>query len=285
MIFQDPMTALNPYLRIGVQLIEVLELRRDLRGKAAREAAIAMLTKVGIPDAARRIDDYPHQLSGGMRQRVLIAMALLSEPRLLIADEPTTALDVTIQAQILELIRERKEEMDLGVILITHDLGVIAEMADRVLVMYGGRIVEEGPVDAIFHEPRHPYTIGLARSISRLDAPRDEPLYSIPGTPPSPAALPQGCPFHLRCAHKQPICEERYPEARIIRAPEYVDEFGVSRPSFEPISRRSWDVDIRASRTSFERPSRTSFAGPGPRGHVVHCHVDLAADEAKGDES
>ncbi|KYF64766.1 peptide ABC transporter ATP-binding protein, partial [Sorangium cellulosum] len=161
MIFQDPMTSLNPYLRVSEQLIEVLELHRGMGRAEARRRSVEMLQAVGIPAAASRIDDYPHQLSGGMRQRVMIAMALLCDPDLLIADEPTTALDVTIQAQILDLIRERKEALGAAVLLITHDLGVVAKMADRVAVMYAGRIVEEGPVGAIFHAPRHPYTIGL----------------------------------------------------------------------------------------------------------------------------
>jgi oligopeptide/dipeptide ABC transporter ATP-binding protein len=204
MIFQDPMTSLNPYLRVSEQLVEVLEIHKKMRRAEARKRCVEMLEAVGIPAAASRIDDYPHQLSGGMRQRVMIAMALLCDPDLLIADEPTTALDVTVQAQILELIAERKEALGLGVILITHDLGVIAKMADRVLVMYAGKIVEEGLVDSIFENPRHPYTIGLARSIPRIDDPRGGELAPIPGMPPSLARLPPGCPFHPRCAHADP---------------------------------------------------------------------------------
>ncbi len=216
MIFQDPMTSLNPYLRVSEQLIEVLEIHKGMKRKEARQKCVEMLEAVGIPAPASRIDDYPHQLSGGMRQRVMIAMALLCDPDLLIADEPTTALDVTVQAQILELIQDRKEALGLGVILITHDLGVIAKMADRVAVMYAGRIVEEGPVDTIFGDPRHPYTIGLRRSIPRIDDPRGGELVPIPGMPPSLARLPPGCPFHPRCAHAIPVCKERYPEARTI---------------------------------------------------------------------
>jgi oligopeptide/dipeptide ABC transporter ATP-binding protein len=216
MIFQDPMTSLNPYLRVNEQLIEVLMLHKRMGRAEAREKSVEMLTAVGIPAAASRIDDYPHQLSGGMRQRVMIAMALLCEPDLLIADEPTTALDVTVQAQILELVRDRKEAMGLGVLLITHDLGVLAKMADRVAVMYAGRIVEQGPVDEIFADPRHPYTLGLSRSIPRLDADRNEKLMPIPGMPPSLARLPPGCPFHPRCAHAIAACKEVYPEVRTI---------------------------------------------------------------------
>ncbi|WP_437321079.1 ABC transporter ATP-binding protein [Sorangium sp. So ce385] len=216
MIFQDPMTSLNPYLRVSEQLIEVLELHRGLGRAEARRRSVEMLQAVGIPAAASRIDDYPHQLSGGMRQRVMIAMALLCDPDLLIADEPTTALDVTIQAQILDLIRERKEALGAAVLLITHDLGVVAKMADRVAVMYAGRIVEEGPVGAIFHAPRHPYTIGLSRSIPRIEGPRGADLVPIPGMPPSLARLPPGCPFHPRCAHAVAACREEAPLSRVV---------------------------------------------------------------------
>ncbi len=215
MIFQDPMTSLNPYLRISEQLCEVLELHRGMERPEARERGIEMLRSVGIPDPSRRFDDYPHQLSGGMRQRVMIAMALLCEPELLIADEPTTALDVTIQAQILELIGERKDTDGVGVILITHDLGVVARLADRVAVMYAGRIVEQGPAEDIFRRPQHPYTVGLARSIPRLDDDEHKRLSPIRGAPPSLAKLPSGCPFRPRCPNAMDACLT-YPDVRVV---------------------------------------------------------------------
>ncbi|HEY4116720.1 MAG TPA: ABC transporter ATP-binding protein, partial [Byssovorax sp.] len=214
MIFQDPMTSLNPYLRVGVQLGEVLEVHAGASRAEARAKSIDMMRKVGIPAPETRVDDYPHQMSGGMRQRVMIAMALLGDPALLIADEPTTALDVTIQAQILDLIVDMKRELGLAVVLITHDLGVVAKVCDRVAVMYAGRVVEEGPVDDIFARPAHPYTIGLTRSIPRLDEAATESLVAIPGAPPSLAHVPRGCPFHPRCAHAIERCLAEAPLPR-----------------------------------------------------------------------
>jgi oligopeptide/dipeptide ABC transporter ATP-binding protein len=213
MIFQDPMTSLNPYLTIERQLTEVLELHRGQSRRQARAGALQMLVRVGIPDPERRLCAFPHELSGGMRQRVMIAMALLCEPQLLIADEPTTALDVTIQAQILTLIKKLQAELGTSVILITHDLGVVAGMADRVAVMYAGRIVETGPVEQIFAHPRHPYTRGLLRSVPRLDGAPDEALAPIAGLPPDLSALPPGCPFRPRCDRAQERCAREYPPA------------------------------------------------------------------------
>jgi oligopeptide transport system ATP-binding protein len=215
MIFQDPMTSLNPVLTIGRQITESLELHMKLTPKEARNRAVELLQMVGIPGAARRLDDYPHQFSGGMRQRVMIAMALSCNPELLIADEPTTALDVTIQAQILELIQRLQHELGTAVIIITHDLGVVAGMADRVIVMYAGRVVEEGPTEEIFARPRMPYTIGLLRSIPRLDEAEGRILTPIRGLPPDLINLPQICPFSPRCDYFIPgACDQQVPPLR-----------------------------------------------------------------------
>ena len=211
MIFQDPMTSLNPVFTVGEQIAEALRLHRHLSRKAAREAAIQAMREVSIPDPARRVADFPHQLSGGMRQRVMIAMALACDPQLLIADEPTTALDVTIQAQILELLDGLRKTRELAVLLITHDLGVVAEVADRVAVMYTGKIVEESPVDELFARPKHPYTEGLLRSVPKLtaaDVIKKERLATIEGTVPSPTNLPPGCHFAPRCPYRLPRCTE-----------------------------------------------------------------------------
>jgi oligopeptide/dipeptide ABC transporter ATP-binding protein len=219
MIFQDPMTSFNPVYRLGRQIAEAMQAHGDVSKSQARERAIELFDAVGIPDAERRVDDYPHEFSGGMRQRAMIAMALALEPELLIADEPTTALDVTIQAQILRLIEQLNRERNLATILITHDLGVVAEVADRVLVMYAGRVVEQGTLDDIFYDPQHPYTWGLLGSLTRLDQPRPERLPQIKGAPPSLLELPQGCPFRPRCPHEFAKCvelpglEARRPEA------------------------------------------------------------------------
>ena len=211
MIFQDPMTSLNPVFTVGEQIAEALRLHRNLSKKQARNAAIAAMEEVAIPSPERRVMDYPHQLSGGMRQRVMIAMALACDPELLIADEPTTALDVTIQAQILELLNELRVSRKLSVLLITHDLGVVAETADRVCVMYTGKIVEESPVKEIFADPKHPYTKGLLNSVPKLTSDFDQRairLSTIEGVVPNPTELPAGCHFEPRCKYRKDACSK-----------------------------------------------------------------------------
>ena len=210
MIFQDPMTSLNPFLKIGRQLTEVLEVHEGLSRRASRRRAIEILERVGMADASRRLDHYPHQFSGGMRQRVMIAMALLCRPDILIADEPTTALDVTIQAQILSLLDELSHDLGASVVFITHDLGVVAGLADDLMVMYAGRIVEQGPTERIFEHPQHPYTQGLLRSVPRLDG--DHPLQAIEGKPPGSRHRPSGCLFHPRCQLAQESCAKVRPD-------------------------------------------------------------------------
>ncbi|MEZ5155804.1 MAG: ABC transporter ATP-binding protein [Solirubrobacterales bacterium] len=208
MIFQDPLSALHPFFKIGNQLVEAIQIHQDLDDAAARARAIELLDLVGIPDSERRMGEYPHEFSGGMRQRVMIAMALTNDPKLLIADEPTTALDVTTQAQILRLIERLRQELGMAVIMITHDLGVIAEVADRVMVMYAGEVVEAGTLDQIFYDPQHPYTWGLLGSLTRVDQPRLARLAQIAGQPPSLINPPSGCHFRNRCPHEFAKCTE-----------------------------------------------------------------------------
>ncbi len=211
MIFQDPMTSLNPFLKISKQLMEVTQLHLGHTKQQAYEHAIKMLKLVGIPDAETRVNEYPHQFSGGMRQRVMIAMALSCDPELLIADEPTTALDVTIQAQILELIKGLKERMGTSVILITHDLGVVAGMTDKIIVMYAGKVFEQAPTRELFATPANPYTKGLLRSVPDPAHEQGKELYQIPGLPPDVAHLPPGCPFQPRCERAEEICTREFP--------------------------------------------------------------------------
>ncbi len=227
MIFQDPMTSLNPVLTISRQIGEALELHLGMDKKQARTRTIELLELVGIPSAAERIDDYPHQFSGGMRQRVMIAMGLSCNPQLLIADEPTTALDVTIQAQIVDLVKRLRDEIGMAIIWITHDLGVVAGIADRVIVMYAGYIVEEAPVRDLYQDPRHPYTIGLLGSLPRLDADRPHELSSIEGLPPDLIDFPKGCPFYARCWYRLDKCQQAIPPLETVgighKAACYVD--------------------------------------------------------------
>ena len=211
MIFQDPMTSLNPYLTVERQLTEVLEFHQGMSRKAARAGALQALDAVKIPDAARRMGMYPHEFSGGMRQRVMIAMALLCQPDVLVADEPTTALDVTVQAQIIALLRDLQRDNGTAIVMITHDLGVVAGLCDQVIVLYGGRVMEQGTADAIFYQPTHPYTVGLLAAIPRLEL-ADTPLVAIPGAPPNMAHLPPGCPFSERCFLADAHCHDIRPQ-------------------------------------------------------------------------
>jgi peptide/nickel transport system ATP-binding protein len=245
MIFQDPLSSLHPYYSVGNQIIEAYRIHNDVSKQAARTHAIEMLDRVGIPQAATRVDDYPHQFSGGMRQRVMIAMALSCNPELLIADEPTTALDVTVQAQILDLISDLQDEFGSAVVIITHDLGVVAELADDVLVMYGGKVVEYGTAEDVFDRPQHPYTWGLLGSMPRLDQERTERLMPIKGTPPSLINVPSGCAFHPRCP---------YAELNGGRSTEEVPTLREAAPGHLvachlPVSerRRIWTADIKPS--------------------------------------
>jgi peptide/nickel transport system ATP-binding protein len=235
MIFQDPMTSLNPVYRVGWQIAEQIQAHEKLSNAAARKRSIELLGSVGIPQPERRADDYPHQFSGGMRQRAMIAMALSCNPDLLIADEPTTALDVTIQAQILALLRALQRDFDSAIIVITHDMGVVADLADRVCVMYAGRVVEDGPKRELFANAQHPYTWGLLGSIPRIDRPKPRRLTAIPGLPPSLLALPPGCSFAPRCPHVFAACAER-PALEERAAPGHLDRCFL--PVSEKVARR-----------------------------------------------
>jgi oligopeptide/dipeptide ABC transporter ATP-binding protein len=234
MIFQDPMTSLNPVLTIGRQLREPLETHLGLNKKDALSRAAELLDSVGIPNARARLGDYPHQFSGGMRQRAMIAMALACEPKLLIADEPTTALDVTIQAQILDLLRGLVEERDTALIMITHDLGVVAGICERVKVMYAGTFVESGTADDIFDTPRHPYTLGLLESVPRLHTRRAAALNPIPGTPRNMLSAPASCPFAPRCRYRREHCDEELPQLEAL-------EPGHAAACFYPVDAAAWE--------------------------------------------
>ncbi|WP_449486612.1 ABC transporter ATP-binding protein [Streptomyces avidinii] len=220
MVFQDPLSAMHPYYSVGKQIVEAYRTHNDVDKKTARKRAVEMLDRVGIPEPQQRVDSYPHEFSGGMRQRAMIAMSLVNNPELLIADEPTTALDVTVQAQILDLIRDLQKEFGSAVIMITHDLGVVAEMADDILVMYGGRCVERGSAEKIFYEPRHPYTWGLLGSMPRIDRDQTERLIPVKGSPPSLINIPSGCAFHPRCPYadlpKGGITRTQRPELALV---------------------------------------------------------------------
>ncbi len=222
MIFQDPMTSLNPTMKIGKQIMEGLIKHQKMSKGEAKERAIEMLRLVGIPNPAKRVEQYPHEFSGGMRQRAMIAIALACNPKLLIADEPTTALDVTIQAQIIDLMKELQEKLNTSIIIITHDLGVVANMAQRVVVMYAGVIIESGTVDDIYFSPHHPYTWGLLQSVPRIDAQTKEHLVPIVGQPPDLFSPPKGCPFAARCDHAMKICKEKFPEKTQISKDHFV---------------------------------------------------------------
>ncbi len=223
MIFQDPMTSLNPVYRIGEQIVEAIQAHEHVDKRSAKRRAVELLKQVGIPNPESRVDDFPHQFSGGMRQRAMIAIALSCNPDILIADEPTTALDVTIQAQIIELIDRLKDDFNSAVIMITHDLGVVADVADDIVVMYGGRVVERATSRELFYDPQHPYTWGLLGSIPRLDRPRVDRLHSIKGAPPSLINLPQGCKFRPRCPHAFEKCMEEPRLEQRVEAPGHLD--------------------------------------------------------------
>jgi oligopeptide transport system ATP-binding protein len=271
MIFQDPMTSLNPFMRISKQVGEITRLHLGHSKEQAREHAIKMLETVGIPDARTRVDSYPHEFSGGMRQRVMIAMALACEPELLIADEPTTALDVTIQAQILELIKQLKEETGTSVILITHDLGVVAGMTDHIIVMYAGKVFEQAPTRELFACPGNPYTKGLLRSVPDPAHEHGQPLYQIPGLPPDLAHLPRGCPFQARCEYVEEVCRREFPP--FVQLNE--EHFSLCHFAEDIYARSCSERDARAA-------AQAGAAVAPPQGEAPAPMRDAAATEEEG---
>jgi peptide/nickel transport system ATP-binding protein len=257
MIFQDPLSSLHPLYRVGRQLTEAVRAHRDVSKAAARARAVELLGLVGIPDPARRVDEYPHEFSGGMRQRVMIAMALANEPKLLIADEPTTALDVTVQAQILALMERLQRELEMAIVIITHDLGVVAEMADDIAVMYAGRIVETASAVRLFSDPEHPYTWGLLKSIPTVHGPREEDLVPISGTPPSLISPPSGCHFHPRCPYAQPEHSRIDPQLEPVSGE---PSHHVACLLESDVRRRLWE-QLGAGRTSEEALAEVGLPG------------------------
>jgi oligopeptide/dipeptide ABC transporter ATP-binding protein len=251
MVFQDPMSSLDPVYRVGNQIVEQIRVHeKGVSKEAAMDRAVELMERVGIPRARERLRSYPHEFSGGMRQRVMIAMALSCSPKLLIADEPTTALDVTIQAQILDELRQLRSETDAGIILVTHDLGVVADIADRIVVMYAGRVVEQGTLDEIFYDPQHPYTWGLLGSITRIDSDRSARLPTIPGLPPSLLAPPEGCHFRPRCPHAFDRCPH-VPEltSRLPDAPAHLDRCWLTVEQKRSLRRAGEQIGLRSAET------------------------------------
>jgi peptide/nickel transport system ATP-binding protein/oligopeptide transport system ATP-binding protein len=251
MVFQDPMSSLDPVYRVGNQIVEQIQIHNPGVTKAqALDRAVELMERVGIPNARERARSYPHEFSGGMRQRVMIAMALSNSPKLLIADEPTTALDVTIQAQILQELRQLRDETGAGIILVTHDLGVVADIADRVVVMYAGRVVEQGTLDEIFYDPQHPYTWGLLGSITRVDSDRSERLPAIPGQPPSLLAAPEGCHFRPRCPYAFEKCIEVPPlSGRVPDSPSHLDRCWLELEQKRTLRQVNGQIGLRTAET------------------------------------